>query len=131
MEKIELNIQKDRYKLFGTYVFDRWIFTTMMLLIFGFLFYVAWSYNFNLDYYNCIKPAQMDVLKGCKNPFYQAPTWKQSEYLYPGEYGTKPGFLFDSIWGVVIGSFILAFGLNHYVHNKGKKLGLLKFLRDE
>lgn len=54
----------------------------------------------------------------CKNPFYRPATWKNKEYLLPGEYGTKPGPLFDWAWGVVFFVFLGGFGLNHIIHNK-------------
>jgi hypothetical protein len=71
-----------------------------------------------MNYYKC------DTTPGetCKNPFYHASTWENVEYLYSGEYGTKLGFLYNSVWYVVIILFILAFISNHLIYNKIKKI---------
>jgi hypothetical protein len=113
-------IQKDRFKFFGAYKIDKWVTTCCMLLCFGFLFYVAYSADFKLDYYSCVEPAP-GMYQGCKNPFYQPTTWVNIEYLPPGEYGTKPGFLFNNAWIITIIIFILGGIANHFIHNKGFK----------
>lgn len=109
------NAQKERYKKYGIYVFDRWIFTSAMLLIFGWLFFVAYSYNFELDYFECIGKPSVDV---CDNPFYKPATWKNEPTLQVGEYGTKPGFLFDSVKILTVLILLLALTANHLIHNK-------------
>lgn len=128
-------MQKNRYKYFGAYKVDRWIIQVCMFLCFAFLFYVAWHYDFNLDYYSCESPYNdysrgltlngitNDTLHQCKNRFYTPVTWKNSEYLPPGEYGTKPGALFNSIWYVTLGIFIIGFAINHFIHNKKNVFG--------
>ena len=134
-----MDIQKDRYKMFGEYKVDRWIINAAMLLVFGYLFFVAQHYNYNLDYYKCIAPdhtaisylneSERVILTGptpCKNPFYKPITWKNYEYLPAGEYGLKPGLLYNSVWYVIIGLFSIAFIVNHFVHNKH-----LKFIENE
>lgn len=134
-------LSKNRYKKVGKYIFDRLIFNIMMFAIFGFLFFVAAYNNFELDYYVCpdgnagalhgsrvmlenFEPSR-DQDGKCKNPFYKE-SWKNQEYLLPGEYGTRPGKLFDSMEWVVILLFFSAFMINHYIHNR--KYNLRKVL---
>jgi len=123
LPEIKFDIQKDRYKYFGEYKVDRWIITSCMLLVFGYLFFIAYHYDFKMNYYNCERPEMGK--QTCLNPFYKAATWENAEYLPPGEYGTKLGPLFNSAWYVTIGLFILGFGLNHYIYNRKRKEGLL------
>lgn len=111
----DIDIQKDRYKMFGPYKIDRWIIQTCMFLVFGYLLFVAWHYDFKLDYYSC----GSHELEGCENPFYKPATWVNEEYLPYGEYGTKPGFLFNSMAYVVVLIFIIGFVINHFIYNKG------------
>jgi hypothetical protein len=111
-----------------------------MLVCFAYLFFVAWSYNFSLDYYKCdarydpsvrcpenlmdneCAKRAVELSPYCKNPFYEESSWKNIEYLTAGEYGTKLGPLFNSVNFVIFSLFILAFIINHYVYNKGKKI---------
>ena len=123
--------QKDRYKIIGAWRFDRWIFTVAMLLIFGWLAFVAYSYDFSLNYYKCETPGGTverfigsDITNtrldfGCKNPFYKPATWENQEYLMPGEYGTRLGPLFQSVYYVPVALLILAFYINYIIYNKG------------
>lgn len=106
----------------GGYVFDRLIFNISMFLIFGFLFFVAYSSNFSLDYYSCTEGGfNKDNSMVCKNPFYKPASWVNQQYLPPGEYGTKPGFLFNSM-GYITGFLLVgAFVLNHFIYNNKKK----------
>lgn len=128
-------LSKHRYKKFPHYTFDRLIFNVMMFIIFGFLFFVADSHNWELDYYVC-PDGNADGLHGsramlknfepgrfngsCVNPFYKE-SWKNSQYLLPGEYGTKPTKLFNSMTWIVMLLFASAFVINHYIHNRGVK----------
>ena len=111
-------IFKDRYKYFKGYKSDRLIFIVGMWVIFGFLLFVANSYNFDLNYYECVEPATGEEF--CPNPFYKEATWQNAELLPVGEYGTKLGPLFKSMPYVVVGIFLLMFLLNHLIYNKGK-----------
>lgn len=125
--------QKDRYKKIGPWTFDRWIFTLAMLAIFGWLAFVGYSFNWDLDYYYCETPggsAQYFVGGGapvvrpdqfCTNPFFKPATWKNSEFLLPGEYGTKPGPLFNSIYYIPVVALLLAFFINYIIHNRNLK----------
>jgi len=130
-----MSIQKDRYKVFNDYKLDRWIFTTFMLLIFVFLFWIAWYYDFEMKYFRCEKsgPTMMigpgedsveyDVDDMCKNVFYEPVSWKNQRYLPPGEYGMKlSSRVYKSAWPVSIALFALAFLINHLLHNRGYKL---------
>ena len=128
--------QKDRFKILGAWKFDRWIFTTALVLVFGWLAFVAYSYDFKLNYYECITPGGSEVRYigsdirttaenfGCENPFYKPATWENSEYLMPGEYGTKLGPLFQSVYYVPVVLLLLAFYINYIIYNKNK--GVIK-----
>lgn len=109
-------ITKKRYKIFKGYKVDRFIFNIGFFLILGFLIYVAWSYNFDLDYYNC--GGGMYEGNKCLNPFYKPVSWKNLEFLEPGEYGKKPGVLFYSTFVVAFGGLILMLLLNHFLFNR-------------
>jgi hypothetical protein len=97
--------------------------------MFAWLFFVAYHYEFKLNYYSCINPGSefenslipITQPENCKNPFYKAPTWENQEYLPPGEYGTKLGGVFYSAYYVPIVLFALFLLLNHLLYNKGKK----------
>jgi len=118
MKKHLILINKNRYKEFKGYKFDRWLTTIFMILIFGFLFFVAYHYDFNLDYYQC----GANFGETCTNPFYKELSWKNQPTLSPGEYGQKPGLLFKSVIPVsLIGLFLLLLS-NHLIHNRKVKL---------
>lgn len=111
--------QKDRFKIMGKWKFDRWIFTVAMLAIFGWFYFVAQSYNYELDYFSCGEVSEYyDAGVKCHNPFYEPTTWKNIEVLPDGEYGLKPGPLFNSVYYVPVVVLVLAFLLNARVHNK-------------
>jgi hypothetical protein len=111
------------------YKYDKWLFKPFFFLMFAWLFFVAYQYDFKLNYFNCITPGadfensliHIDAPQDCKNPFYKSPTWENKEYLTPGEYGTKPGRLFYSAYYMPIVLFALFLLLNHFIYNKGKK----------
>src|SRR4030042_4108789 len=98
--KVFINkLTENRYKIIGKYKIDRFIANGAMLLIFAHLFLVAYTYNFNLDYYSCGGTnTGQTFIEGCQNPFYsEATAWKGQEYLAPGEYGFKPTAFFRSV----------------------------------
>ena len=118
-------VSQKRFKRFSSgYVWDKWIGTVYILICFGFLFFVAQSYNYDLDYYKCgsevpgyitNNPAEL-----CENPFYKPHNaWKSRPFLPPGEYGTKPGPLFHSVTYIPILLFMISGLLNHLLHNTG------------
>lgn len=115
-------VSQKRFKpLPNGYLMDRWMFQLAMFLTFGWLFFVAHSHNYNLDYYKCINPAPYDTGELCKNPFYKPDqSWKGQEFLPPGEYGQKPGPLFQSVIYVPILLFMISGTLNHLFHNRRK-----------
>lgn len=126
-------VSQKRFKaLPNGYTLDRWLTISAMLLTFCWLFFVAYSYNYDLDYYECVHGpgmaefypdgSQRDVWSQdyCRNPFYKPSNWKNEEFLPPGEYGTKLGPLFHSVYYSPILIFGLAFGLNHLIHNRRK-----------
>lgn len=119
-----MDLQKDRFsrkplKGGDVYIFDRWLFFGMMILVFVGLFLYLYKNNFDLDYFECggnpFGPSGM-----CKNPFYSPPSWKNAEYLTPGEYGKKPTLFFNSLPFLIIGLFIFLLILNHNIYNKHK-----------
>lgn len=93
-----------------------------MLAVFGWLAFVGWSYDWNLDYYECIEgsPYYSSGLK-CKNPFYEPPSWKNEPELPPGVYGANLGPLFRSVYYAPFILLGLAFYINYIVHNKNIK----------
>lgn len=127
LKKLMSYDSKQRFKVIGGYNLDKWIFQTCMLVCFTFLFFVAWHYDFKMNYYMCdqsIYPDSFGILdqeESCKNPFYEPATWENKEYLPPGEYGRKPGLLYKLLWPVTLGIFALGMLVNHMFHNKGFK----------
>lgn len=123
-----LFVWKDRFKtLTSGYKFDKAIFNGAMLFIFGFLFFIGHSYNWDMNYFKCGGQMQPSMFQGyspddyCENPFYKPATWQNEKMLPPGEYGWKPTPLFNSSWWVTIGLMIIAFLSNHLWYNKGRK----------
>lgn len=122
-------VSQKRFKhLPNGYHMDRWMFQTAMFLTFAFLFFVAHSYNYNLDFYRCgPEPGTPEYLQPgpdytCPNPFYKPDmAWKGQENLPPGEYGTKLGPLFNSAFYSPFLIFGLAFGINHLIHNQRRR----------
>ena len=108
-----------RFKLLKNgYSFDRYLFNGVMLFIFAYLFYVAWSSNFDLNYFKCGDDTS-NMYDTCKNPFFTPKSWINEPELPPGEYGIKPGPLYYSIYWVSFGLLILSFVVNHFIYNRG------------
>lgn len=112
-------VSEKRFKrLSNGYAMDRWIFQLAMFLTFGWLLFVANSYHYDLDYYECgTGSPDYATVEPCKNPFYKPATWKNQEFLPPGEYGQKPGPLFNSVTYVPVILFLIGGFLNHLIHN--------------
>lgn len=106
-------IYQDRYKEIKGYKFDKWIFQLGLVLIIGWLFLVAYHYDFQMNYYNC-----MD--QQCENPFYKPADWINQQYLTTGEYGMKIDWYYKSVYFVSFGGLMFLFLLNHLIYNKGK-----------
>jgi hypothetical protein len=129
-------LSKDRYKVWGKYKFDRWMFQIFLSIFLIGVFWIAKSNDYELDYFACIDPPSelplwnlnptqgYDIKIGmCHNPFYKPADWKNTEYLTAGEYGVPPGKIIKPlIWSVVLG-FLLTVALNHIIHNRGRKNG--------
>ena len=119
-------VSQKRFKhLSNGYVWDKWIGTGLMLMCFAFLFFVAHSYNYNMDFYKCGTETPDYITAGpseqCHNPFYKpGNAWKGQEFLPPGEYGQKPGPLFNSVTYIPIILFAIAGLFNHLIHNRRK-----------
>lgn len=117
-------VSQDRFKSFKGYTLDRWLFQFIMWGLFFFLGLFVYINDFELDYYMCdpgIDPFTGLSSESCENPFYKPASWKNHEYLPAGEYGKKPTTLFNSLWIITIGAFILGAILNHLLHNRGHK----------
>jgi len=117
-------VSQNRFKSFSGYKLDRWLFNFIMWGLFVFFFLFAYKNQFDLDYYKC--GSQNPVTgymssESCENPFYKPVSWKNQAVLYPGEYGKKPTTLFNFLWIITIGSFILGAFINHAIHNRGYK----------
>lgn len=59
--------QTDRYKKYKNYKVDRWIIQGCMLFIFFYLFFVAYHYDFELDYFGCSSIGSSDYLLNLSN----------------------------------------------------------------
>ena len=133
-------LNKNRYVYFNNYKFDRLIFNIFLCVSLLFLFYVANYYNYDMDYYKCdarydpsircdenpldeqCAQEKVKLSSYCLNPFYKETSWKNEKYLFSGEYGKKPGKLFNSVSFIIIILLILSFVINHFVYNKGKTI---------
>ena len=112
--------QKRFIKAKQGYSFDRWLFQATMWMCFAYLWFVAQSYQYDIDFYQCESGnIYYTTSEMCHNPFYKpGQAWKGQEYLPPGEYGTKPGKLFWSVQYVPLILFGIAGLLNHFFHNR-------------
>jgi len=117
------------------YIYDKYIFRTMLLLIY---IYAIWVLAIN-DFDFSFKPYLLcEGSQPCENPFYEAECyylggfitkscdlkcendWCSQEYVLPGEYGKKtPNYIknFGFTYFIIV---LIALLLNHYLHNKGK-----------
>lgn len=120
-------INADRFKIWRNgYKFDKWIFQIIMFGIFGLMFFVAYSNNFELNSFKCerqiptfnIDPGLCSDLTCCKNPFYEPTDWTNREMLPTGEYGFKPGPIFNSMGFISSLLFLIGILLNHLIYNK-------------
>lgn len=125
IKKLWKNSQKNRFKIIqtskGPYKSDRWIWQGVILFCFLWLWFIAHSYDYNLDYYKCGEGDRLyeGAHQKCKNPFYKPGTsWKCSPELPYGEYGTKPGPLFNNAGIVAFGILVLGGLVNHVWHNR-------------
>jgi hypothetical protein len=96
-----------------------------MFICFAWLFFIAYSYHFQMDFFQC----QADWGQVCKNPFYTPQSWKNSEFLPSGSYGTPLGPLFYSAFWVPL--FVIAFTLfvNHRIYNYDFKFNFSEILK--
>lgn len=124
-KKLWKNIQKNRFKTIqtskGPYKSDRWIWQGVILFCFLWLWFIAHSYDYNLDYYKCGDGERLyeGPHQVCKNPFYkQGTAWKCQPELPYGEYGTKPGPLFNNAGLVAFCIMGLGALINHIWHNR-------------
>lgn len=116
-------INKDRYKVLNDgYKFDKYIFQIIMFGLFGLMFFIAYSNNFELNYFKCGNTIDPNIYYpqslDCVNPFYEPTDWTNEATLPPGEYGFKAGPLFNNLGVIAIVLFIIGFLLNHLIYNK-------------
>lgn len=132
---IKEKFNEDRFKIIGKfYKIDRHLINLGMVVCFLFLLFTAHSNNWDLDYFHCpensngaiegqkvmLKNYQIeDVDYGCKNPFYKE-TWKNEQYLPPGDYGTDPRPILSHAKLVIFLIMISVVVFNHLFHNRGK-----------
>ena len=130
---LKQKLNKWRWKEFKGYRFDKLIFNVAFYVILAFLFWCCVSVNFDFYYFSCPEKAgslqgQKFALNGitlddnlpglCKNPFYKPFSWRNQEYLTPGEYGTRPGVLFTEAPMISFIILIIAFLINHLIYNR-------------
>jgi len=110
-------IWKDRIKHIGDYRIDKFITNIALFSILGFLWYIAAFYNYNMDFFSCgAAPGE-----SCLNPFYKFVSWKNSQYLPAGNYGTDLSKGPFKLAGPVAVCVLLgAFLINHIIYNRGK-----------
>ena len=129
------------------YKFDKVIFLGVFLIVSGFILYIFYINNFDLNphlYFNC----EQEI---CENPYYKINAeckqqlkilwlipiyttkdckedcdWCKEQLLFKGEYGTKPNGSFFINNAYIFSFFILILGffINHKIHNKGKKFDI-------
>jgi hypothetical protein len=139
--------KQDRFKIIKNYIFDKWIFNGMMLLIVLVLYSIFYFNDYNLDYVSCkvntseepirffnfslnISTPQNDTVYKykiqkdvnfkdgmCRNPAYVPTSWKNEEYLKPGEYGKEHLEWIDFFYRFFISIIIIALFFNHLIHN--------------
>lgn len=111
------------------YVFRKWIFWTMLIILFIYAFILFADSGFSFSYKpyaRCPELPKGSMDYPCRNMLYMQcdEPWCLKEYLQYGvDYGTKPSLLWEwydeFFFAVVIGAFLL----NHFRYNKGFKFG--------
>lgn len=113
------------------YVLDRRIFKVYLIVFFLSLSYVMYvsSADFREIHVHCPENGP-----SCANPCYGlegvCSPYNEIEQLYPGQsFGNAPDPLFFSqlyglLW-ITIGGLLVAFGVNHLCHNRGRPLSYL------
>ena len=76
-KKVFKFINSDRFNIWKCgYKFDKWIFQFIMFGLFALMFFIAYSNNFDLNYYKCggiVNPNFIvDKSTDCVNPFFTA-----------------------------------------------------------
>lgn len=128
------------------YKFDKRIFAIYFIVVLFMALVVMQRHNWDFSarpYFKC-------ELEQCQNPFYYTPTckaqltagfgliplyttedckdtceWCNEAYLPRGEYGEKKdSYLLNNMWFIVLGLYVVAFVVNHYIHNRGRPFDL-------
>lgn len=122
----------------GGYVFDRRVFRVVLILFFGLLVWMIYTANVGHQevYISCTgtTPCENQFYHNCDHPVC-APIVNQ-EILPPGfALGTPPSVEFHrQVKGLVlitVSLFILAFVVNHFLHNKGRSLNTIMPMEEE
>lgn len=122
----------------GGYCFDRRIFTGYIIVVFLLIFAIMITTNVGHRefYLHCPLDTPMGHGLPCRNTCYQeydnvecGPVVDR-EMLPPGfELGTPPSLLLqertNALWFLIVSLFLLAFLINHRVHNKGRMLSTI------
>lgn len=116
----------DRWKVryVNGYIIDRRIFLLLMVVIISLTIYGFSRYDWNFEqkiYLSCDSPTP------CQNPLYErCSEWYCQEQLIPAgfEYGEKPDSFFMNFNMYVLLLVIVAFVLNHIIHNRNFELNV-------
>ena len=127
---LKKEFNKDRYKIIGNnYKVDKVITNLCFFIVILLGIFIASEYHYDLDYFKCetnnpnkpllfldINPIDNDSY--CKNIFFTPITWKNLEYLPPGEYGTNPSYAINLFLTGILSIFSVGLLVNHIVYNK-------------
>ena len=104
------------------YIWDKRIFWAVLLVLGYLTFTLLMKYGLQSHIYiKCPGP-----FNTCENPYFMDKNckgdWCTQQFLAPGEYGEKKpnDYLMDNFGLVCFALFVAGFGLNHFIHNKGK-----------
>jgi hypothetical protein len=112
------------------YVVDRRVFRVYMALVVALIAYIMFTsgVGWNEVYVAC----PLDHMGECENPCYlggdKCGALQFQEYIAPGtEFGRLPPPEYESqkrgLWWFIVCGFVLAFSINHMMHNRGKSIG--------
>lgn len=121
------------------YCFDRRVFRVYLIVVFGMLALVMFSSSVGVHEFYLSCPVDGP---SCSNPYYlscdrvECESIRGQEFLRPGFHlGTPPteefGRLVRDFLLVVVLGFVLAFVVNHLLHNRGRSLSTIVELEDE
>jgi hypothetical protein len=129
--ELKTDFNKDRYKKFkNNYTVDKVITNLCFFIVILLGIFIASEYHYDLDYFKCetntpytqifIENINNSKDLYCKNIFFTPITWKNLEYLPPGEYGTNPSYAINLFLTGILSIFSVGLLVNHIVYNKRK-----------